>query len=337
VIGYYVHHHGLGHLTRARSIAAACGLPITVLSSLAPGPGPFAGWVELPRDDRPDDAGEDRDASGALHWAPRGSSGYTARMARLAAWVDEARPSALVVDASVEVTLLGRLLGLPVVVMAAPGVRDDRPHRLAHRVATRIVAPWTAAVMDPPHLRPWADRTVHCGAVSRFDGRRAPTRAPGGREVLVVVGAGGSALGPADVDAARRATPGWTWRTLGVDGWAGGDDVWAALAGADVVVCHGGQNVLAEVAAARRPAVVVPQERPFGEQHTTAAALAAAGIAVAAPDAPAPDRWPALLERARALGGEGWARWSHGDGARRAAAVITGLVAEPGRAGRDAA
>jgi hypothetical protein len=258
-------------------------------------------------------------------------------MARLAEWVRDTRPRAVVVDASVEVAVMVRLLGVPVIVMAAPGTRDDEPHRLAYRTATRILAPWTAAVMDPPHTRVPAGRTTYCGAISRFDGRATSERA-GGREVLVLIGAGGSALRPDDVDAARAATPGWTWRTLGVDGWAGGDEVWSALRACDVVVCHGGQNALAEVAAARRPAVVVPQHRPFGEQHATAAALGAAGIAVAPPDAPTPGEWPALLERARALGGRGWARWSHGDGARRAAAAIEAVAADtPAPAGRAAA
>lgn len=340
MIGYYVHHHGLGHLTRARSIAAASEHPVTALTSLSPGPEPepFADWVALPRDDRPDDLGEDPDAGGALHWAPLGSAGYAARMARLAEWIRDARPSAVVVDASVEVTLMVRLLGVPVIVMAAPGTRDDRPHLLAYRAATRLLAPWTAAVMDPPHVRAWPDKATYCGAISRFDGRGVPARASGGREVLVVVGAGGSALRTEDVDAARRATPGWTWRTLGVDGWADGDAIWAALLRSDVVVCHGGQNVLAEVAAARRPTVVLPQSRPFDEQHATASALAEAGIAVAPPGAPDAAAWPDLLDRAYALGGDGWARWSHGDGARRAAAVLAAVADERGRdAAADAA
>jgi UDP-N-acetylglucosamine--N-acetylmuramyl-(pentapeptide) pyrophosphoryl-undecaprenol N-acetylglucosamine transferase len=324
VIGYYVHHHGLGHLTRARSIAAATALPVTALTSLPPGPGPFADWVALPRDDAAGDRGDDPEAGGALHWAPLGSAGYAARMTRLVDWVRDARPAAVVVDASVEVTVLLRMLGVPVIVVAAPGTRDDAPHRTAHRVASRVLAPWSAAVMEPAHTR---GRATYCGAISRFDGRAA-VRAPGSRVVLVLVGAGGSAVRPDDVAAARAAPPGWTWRTLGVDGWGGPDDVWAALCGSDVVVCHGGQNALAEVAAARRPAVVVPQQRPFGEQHATAAALDAAGIAVTAPDTPAPDQWPDLLDRAQLLGGAGWTRWSHGDGASRAAAVIEAVAAD---------
>ena len=227
-----------------------------------------------------------------------------------------------------------RLLGLPVIVMAAPG-----DPRTTARTAWPTAPRPASSRRGPP--RSWPRPTCgtgparrrYTGAISRFDGRPTPARLTGRREVLVVVGAGGSALRPDDVDAARRATPGWTWRTLGVDGWAGGDDIWAALHRSDVVVCHGGQNVLAEVAAARRPAVVLPQSRPFDEQHATASALADAGIAVAPAGPPAADAWPELLDRACALGGDGWARWSHGDGAARAAAVLAAVADDAERPG----
>jgi UDP-N-acetylglucosamine:LPS N-acetylglucosamine transferase len=110
------------------------------------------------------------------------------------------------------------------------------------------------------------------------------------------------------------------WHVLAGDSWQ--TDPWPILAGADVVVTHAGQNALAEVAAARRPAVVVPAQRPFGEQTASADALARAGIAVVERTWPAPERWPQVLDRARALGGNGWRRWSTGSAAEAAARVI---------------
>ena len=50
MIGWYVHHHGQGHLQRMRSITAAVVEPVTVLSSL-PAPVDFTGgWVQLADD-----------------------------------------------------------------------------------------------------------------------------------------------------------------------------------------------------------------------------------------------------------------------------------------------
>jgi hypothetical protein len=121
--------------------------------------------------------------------------------------------------------------------------------------------------------------------------------------------------------AAQAQTPGWSWTVLGPPGDRWVADPWPLLCEADVIVTHAGQNAIADVAAARRPAIVVPQDRPFAEQATTARALEAAGLAVVA------HRWPATgwaerLERAVALGGEGWARWSTPGAADRAAAVL---------------
>jgi UDP-N-acetylglucosamine:LPS N-acetylglucosamine transferase len=54
-------------------------------------------------------------------------------------------------------------------------------------------------------------------------------------------------------------------------------------------------NALAEVAAARKPAVVIPPARPHDEQLTTARALASAGLAVTAEAWPHGRLWSALL------------------------------------------
>ena len=90
-----------------------------------------------------------------------------------------------------------------------------------------------------------------------------------------------------------------------------------------MIITHGGQNALAEVAAARRPAVIVPQPRPFGEQACSARALHQAGIAQACPEWPGADQWEQLLTAARHDGGGRWSRWNDLHGADRAADVVS--------------
>jgi hypothetical protein len=53
------------------------------------------------------------------------------------------------------------------------------------------------------------------------------------------------------------------------------------MCAADVVITHAGQSCVADVAAARRPAIVLPQPRPFDEQHATAETLRRHRLAVA--------------------------------------------------------
>nr|WP_231713276.1 glycosyltransferase [Arthrobacter sp. zg-Y769] len=70
------------------------------------------------------------------------------------------------------------------------------------------------------------------------------------------------------------------------------------LAAADVIVTSAGHNAVAAAAAARRPALLVPEPRPFREQAAFAESLAAAGAADAAGFAAVRD-WQHTLEELR--------------------------------------
>jgi len=329
VIGYYAHHLGQGHAETARCIAARLTDEVTVLSSLARPPGWPGGWLTLPRDD--DDAvALEPSAHGQLHWAPLGHRGLRDRMATIARWIQHAAPSVFVVDVSVEVAALARLTGIPVVTIVLPGKRRDPAHRLCYALAESMLAPWPASVssllLDGDSS--WDDKIRHVGAFSRFDGR-APqaVTASHRRSVLVLLGSGGSGVSGQDLCQAAAATPGWTWTTLGGATGRWTEDPWPALCRADVVVSHAGLNSLAAVAAARKPAVVVPQARPHDEQLMTARALARTGLAITAHPWPPAARWPGLLRAAAELGGQHWADWSPGTGAQAAAEVIQSVAA----------
>jgi hypothetical protein len=332
MIGYYVHHQGEGHVTRAAAIAHRLGdEPVTGLSS-RPRPDEWAGpWVHLARDDDPP-ASEtcDPTAGGALHWSPPRHPGLRERMAQIAAWVATHDPRLMVVDVSVEVTVLVRSMGVPVVVMGMPGVREDAPHQLAYRLADAILAPWPEWADLLVGGAAWQDKFHAVGAISRFDERARPCDPPrGGRRVLVLSGRGGTELTEQALAAAQHATPQWEWTVLGPPSSRWVVDPWPLLCGADVVVTHAGQNAVADVAAAQRPAVVIPQERPHREQRATADAVRDAGLAVVCSRWPEPRAWTALLSEAERRGGEPWARWSSGSGAARAAAVLEELMCAP--------
>jgi hypothetical protein len=323
VIGYYVHHHGRGHLERARAIAAQLHDELTVLSSLErPAEWDGGTWIRLDTDRADHARASAPDAGGALHWAPLHHPGLRVRMAQIAEWVSGAEPAALVCDVSVEVACLARLMGAPVVSIALPGVRDDAPHLLGYRLSQAIVAPWPRALANSDWSSRWSGKTQAVGAFSRFDRRARPTPASKRSEptVVLLLGAGGSEIVQQDLDDAVAATPGWSWRVFGFEHWI--EDPWLELCDATVIVTHAGQNCIAEVAAARTPAIVIPQPRPFAEQLSTARVLRRERLAIVRESWPPPADWPALLEAAARLGGERWASWSDGHGAERAAAVI---------------
>lgn len=324
MIGYYIHHHGYGHLARAVSISGHLRRPVTALTSrTVPPDHPFSGVVNLPRDDAADSVAEPT-AHGALHWAPLRAPGYSARMQAIAQWVADAEPEACVVDVSVEVAVFLRLLGVPVVVVALPGDRSDAAHTLVHQVADHILAAWPAELNSPHWLLPHAAKTSFVGGITRFESRTPPPDPARAREaeqdlrVLLLGGAGGGFRDAPPTHAVPRVT----WQALGGEsgGWV--EDPWTEICRADVVVSHAGQNSIADIAAARRPAVVIPQPRPFGEQAATARVLDRHGLAVAAHGWPAEAQWPDLLHRARRTDPSQWQRWQVRGAAARAAAAI---------------
>ncbi|WP_312396998.1 glycosyltransferase [Kocuria sp.] len=328
MIGYYIHHQGLGHRTRALGIARELGVPVTGFSSLGAPEGWPGEWCTLPMD--VPGSPVDPTANGVLHWAPLDHAGYRERMRLLAERLGS-DISVMVTDTSAEVTLLARLLGVRTVVMAMRGNRTDRTHRDAYDAASLIVAPWTAETAEEYWPREWTDKTVFTGATSRFDQLAAAYAGPAAdvtgpssrRKVLVVWGGGGTEVTEQDIDRARLVSPDWEW-TVRTPAHPS-PDLWADLQDADVVVTHGGNNAVAELSAAARPAVVIAQPRPFDEQHATVRALRNADVCTALDGWPEAAQWPTLLGNALARGSSGWSRWRHGDGARRAAQAIERL------------
>ncbi|GAB3940027.1 glycosyltransferase [Corynebacterium tapiri] len=299
MIGIYAHHHGSGHLYRCRQIAQALNQPSTIFSSRE------GADVVLPLDTPP--AGENTvapEAGGALHYAPHHVSGLRERMAIIAEWIRTYQPRAFYVDCSVEVALFVRLMGVPVITIAMPGARTDLPHQTAYRAADAIIACWPDWVETPAHLTEHARKLHAVGGISRLHSTR---RVPRGGEVVVLNGAGGGHLN----------LPGA--RVLGGDNYVA--DPTEILQRAGLVIAAAGQNSVADLASTATPAVVIAQDRPFGEQHATAEVLKAAQLCVVSSQIPAAEELPDVMSLARKRA-QSWALWQTAGAAERAAAVI---------------
>lgn len=346
MIGWYLHHHGAGHLQRLRAIAPMLTGEVTVFSSL-PAPQPpvitRAGavrWVRLPEDwapegSCPDPGAADPTAGGLLHWAPLHHRGHASRFAAIAAAAADLE--LMVVDVSAEVALLSRLLGVPVVTLTQPGRRTDPTHRLAYRAATRLLAPFpgpeqvgrAALAEAAPHVLEFSDRTVFAGGISALPETAVPAPGPsigpdGPARVLFAGSRGGSAV-TAETLRPVLAASAFTWEVIGVPGFPWVPDVRERMAAADVVVINAGLGSVADAARLARPAVVLAQERPFGEQEATARLLRGIGV-VTASGLPEPARWDELVRAALSAGGSVWEGWHTTGAAGRAARAIQGLL-----------
>ncbi|GLK80037.1 glycosyltransferase [Methylopila turkensis] len=331
-IGYYVHHHGEGHRRRAQAIAAQAPGRFTLIGTGVTGLfGPFE-VLELP-DDRSDGgfSGEDgaADRPDALHYAPIDHSGVRDRMRLIAAWIAERRPALMVVDVSVEVAMLARLCATPTVYVRLAGARWDPAHLDAFRGAKALLAPFDPRC-EADDVPDWVRaKTVYASGLGSFP----PAGNRTDNVVLVAFGRGGSRITAQDIDEAARATPDRRWRVIGrverptqapsnldVAGWV--DDAADEIGVAAVVVGGAGDGVLAAVAAAERPFVCIPEDRPFAEQHAKAAALDRAGAAVVLSRWPSASAWPRVLQQAEALDHRRIASFHDANGAGSAASLI---------------
>ena len=130
------------------------------------------------------------------------------------------------------------------------------------------------------------------------------------------------------VDATAALIAEITWKTLGLRGGPRTSDPWPDICAADVVITHAGQSCVADVATARRPAIVLPQSRPFNEQHVTAETLRRHRLAVATGGWPDGRAWRRFIGQARASDSSRWEQWQTTGAAARAAEAIETTVCQ---------
>lgn len=333
-IGYYAHHQGAGHVTRALAIAARLAGPMTLFGSSLPHESMLANvsLCHLPMDF---DDQTIVDTPAGLHYAPLAVDGLRERMGTLVDWFRSHWPCLLVVDVSVEVALLARLCGVPTVYMRQRGHRFDAAHCLAYASATRLLAPYAKQFEEPDTPAAWTLKTDYAGSISRCARPLAPRRFDP-HHVTVITGRGGTNLTVAQLVCAARSCPDWQWTVLGpviVDAavplptnlcFQGVvSDPFRWLASAHVVVGSAGDSLVSELAVLRCQFICVPESRPFDEQQSVGKLLADAGLAICCAVWPAADSWPSLLEQATRLSPERWDTFGDGDGAARAARAIS--------------
>jgi predicted glycosyltransferase len=343
-IGYYAHHHGRGHVQRAKLIAEAIPHPVTVFSS-APNDMAFSSNVSffrLPLDYDNNTVAESFDH---LHYAPLKVKGLRTRARKISKWFDIHWPCLLVVDVSVEIAALARLCSVPVIYVRQRGNRFDLAHELAYASASRLLAPYNKRLEQPGTPEKWQAKTDYVGLISRYGTdptttlNQAVTVDQTTQIVSVIVGHGGTAINISMLAEAACACPDWRWVVIGpVTGDKQQDippnlellgivrDPKSWFAAADVIVGSGGDSLISEIADMKGRFVCIPDKRPFGEQHATAQALHLAGVAISIEVWPSAYHWPAVLQKAVALDPERWTKISDCNGAHRAATAILNVA-----------
>lgn len=284
-IAFYVHHHGFGHLMRTMAIIET--LPeyeIIVMGSnlnFQTTPPPNVQVVHLPTD-VPDDNDihfREEGSPEIFHYAPLNVRGIRNRTALVTEVLSTAYPLILIVDVSVEITMLARLCGVPTVVMRQHGKRTDMPHLLAYQSAELLVAPYSRCLYDGEEDDAYA-KTLFTGGFSKFDTSAESVKSIP-NHIAVIVGGGGSSLTRAFMLSIAAACPDYTFHLLGnltpvTDGpdnlkWHGHlEHPGQIIEGCGIVIGNTGHNTVMEVASMDKRFIGIPEQRPFDEQHAKA-------------------------------------------------------------------
>ncbi|MHA6345461.1 glycosyltransferase [Roseivivax sp. CAU 1761] len=356
-IGFFVHHQGRGHAERVAALVHALppDRPVRIFCArpeifpALPETAEIARIPSLFEPEGPAPAALDRIATPeTLHCAPLGWRTIREAMAEITTWFWQADPALMVCDVSAEIAQLARICSVPHVKVLQHGDRSDPGHRAAYDGAAGLLAPFDAALAQPDWDEAMQAKTffagglgIDCGLPDRAVARRRLGLAEGEEVALAISGGGGNGMPEAPLGVAARSFPAMRWITIGAvqrewhatpprnlehRGWV--ENAADFIAAADLVVASTGNTTAAQLLAAGKPWIAVPEWRYFDEQVAKAEALARAGAALHLPALPASaHRWREAVAQVRAgHDPDRQRRLIRPDAARRAAAWLDALA-----------
>ncbi|UKT64779.1 glycosyltransferase [Pedobacter mucosus] len=290
-VAFYVHHHGLGHYRRAVQIAEKLiqHQPVLLGSNLkiqSKNLNKAIAIVDLPLDTPTTDDVNYSNGTlvDELHYAPLNINGLSERAAILSDFFAKNGPLILIVDVSVEVTLLARLCGIPTIVIRQHGIRSDPAHLMAYKCAELLIAPYGKNLNRSANK--WiTKKTLFSGGFSRLDTIKKEDETAPNNQISIIIGKGGSSLNVNTVSKIAAKCQTFTFHVLGdvldndkpnlsnVVFYDFADDVFEIITKCSLVIGNTGHNSVMEVASLNKRFIGIPEPRPFDEQLEKAASL----------------------------------------------------------------
>ncbi|MBE7176942.1 MAG: hypothetical protein INR69_11075 [Mucilaginibacter polytrichastri] len=296
-LGFYIHHQGTGHLIRALTIAEALkhDFKITFLGSALDSEHHIPDFIERIHlaYDYDEMVNDDAVYPSVFHYAPLGVAGIRNRSRQIVDWFNAAYPCILIVDVSVEITLLARLCGIPTIVMRLHGKRDDAAHLAAYSSASLLIAPFGEELEDPETPAAVRSKTFYSGGFSRYSYSGIPCQGSL-NEVCILPGGGGSSLTHKIVSKIACELPEKQFYVLAQSpeysmpenltytGWQNDPRPW--LERAAYLIGSAGDNGTMEAASLKRRFICIIENRPFNEQEYKSRNLERLRAAVAVQD-----------------------------------------------------
>lgn len=322
---FYIHHHGAGHVIRAVTIAKELyadkicfmGSDLHRFQTLIP---EHITCMHLPLDlpIASDKFNKVRSVS-SLHYAPLCVQGIRERNKLMMSYFCDHPQMLLIVDVSVEVTMLARLCGIPTVVIRQHGRRGDLAHQLAYENAELIIAPYSETLSSRYEEGLFAYKTLFSGGFSRYTNSTSLSAPTSNAHLAIFVGHGGTRIDSYLVRHLRSQIP--SAYHLHILGQLEDDikleyctfhghvhDPEHLIERCNIVICNAGHNTVMELADLRKRMICIPAGRPFEEQEVKCRHLQRHGLAIVVKEEDVFDtNWNKCIKRAERLDLEGWA------------------------------
>ncbi len=284
-LGFYVHHHGSGHMMRSLSIAKEYKYEnITFLGSrlkdyknIIP---QQINCIDLPLDIplATENTNSSDESCLNFHYAPINVMGIRERNLILTQFFTKHKRLLFIVDTSAEVVALGRLCSVPVVIIQQHGDRNDLTHQLAYDSAVKVIAPFPE--MLSPNSPDWVKKkTFYAGGFSKYNiTDREEIKE---QEIGVLVGSGGTSIDLNFLLYLANQLQNYKIKAIGhiylnnkcKDSLPANLELLGRLSNplrelnrSCVVIGNAGNNTVMEAATLNKRFICIPEDRPFNEQ-----------------------------------------------------------------------
>ncbi|WP_218353527.1 glycosyltransferase [Alteromonas lipotrueiana] len=286
---YYVHHHGAGHLQRARTLIDALETQFAIIFVVAnpamqtklqhefghlPCECLPSKWAASP-------AFPDRTYDSAFEGVPC-TSAATQRALTFVNLLSAYQADLFISDVSAELSILARAAGVPVVMQRHSGETHIDPTQVfAYQSASALYAPYPRHIEDPDFE--FIEKTRFLGFFSQLGAERQDAV----RRGITLVSSKGEGVETILPTLQQLQLPIWV---VGCEGESTSNVTFLGYVNdisvhipTDVVVCSGGNNLLSELLLLGKKLIIVPQSRPYNEQVSKAAQLTKHNYAVTLP------------------------------------------------------
>ena len=310
---------------------------------------PGAELVSLPEEDAAagDHTSEEGEAikSGYLSSIATKTPGL--RAAQFSHWVLKTSPDLIVVDFSIEVSMLSRVCAVPQLLVRNYGTREDRAYLNACESAYSLLASFPRLLEDPL-TTPWIEQKTKyfsgiapgaSSVVTQTQARRRLGLHPEVELIAVFKAPGTEKIQPQKIGSAAMHSEYFDWICIREKGTAEtgvknySEHEWAKdpalyITAASVVVADASQNIVMQAGARQKPLILLAEDSPFREQERRAAALRREELAVVLDEWPEDSEWDELVERAKALELKVWNKVFYNDGVRECAEYIESVASQ---------